>query len=60
MLTYQELSQKPRQFLALTGYTVEEFDALGPYFEAEFKKYVSEYRLDGKKRTHRRTRKVSF
>lgn len=54
MPTYQELSQKPRQFLALTGYTVEEFDALVPYFEAAFKKYVSEYRLDGKKRTRRR------
>lgn len=38
----------------MTGYTVEEFDALLPYFRIEFENYVAVYRLDGKKRTKRR------
>ena len=32
MITYGELTRKPRRFLALTGYTVEEFQVLLPYF----------------------------
>ena len=54
MLRYQELSKYPRKFLAMTGYTVEEFEALLPHFQAEFEKHVAIYRLDGKKRTKRR------
>lgn len=54
MIRYKKLSQNPRKFLAMTGYTVEEFEALLPYFGVEFENYVALYRLDGKKRTKRR------
>ncbi len=54
MLRYQELSNHPRKFLAMTGYTVEEFEALLPHFRVEFERHVAVYRLDGKKRTKRR------
>ncbi len=54
MVRYKTLSQNPRKFLAMTGYTVEEFEALVPYFRAEFENHVAIYRLDGKKRTKRR------
>ena len=54
MLRYQELCQYARKFLALTGYTVQEFEALLPHFQVEFENHVAAYRLDGKKRTKRR------
>jgi hypothetical protein len=38
----------------MTGYTVEEFEALLPYYRVEFENHVAVYRLDGKKRTKRR------
>lgn len=43
-----------RKFLAMTGYTVEEFQALLPQFRAQFEKYVETETLDGKPRTQRR------
>ncbi len=54
MIRYQKLSQHRRKFLAMTGYTVEEFEALLPHFRVEFENHVAVYRLDGKKRTKRR------
>jgi len=54
MLRYQEVCQYPRKFLALTGYTIEEFEALLPHFRVEFENHMAIYRLDGKKRTKRR------
>ena len=54
MIKYSELARKPRQFLALTGYTVEEFQILLPYFRAEFESYVQTHTLDGKRRTKRK------
>lgn len=54
MLTYYELSQKPERFLALTGYTVAEFDALLPAFQAEFDQHMQTHTLEGKSRTRRR------
>jgi len=53
MTIYSEVSQHARRFLALTGYTVEEFTALLPYFQAEFERYVATYTLDGKPRLKR-------
>lgn len=35
-LSYTELSRHPRQLLAMTGYTQQEFDALLPFFVKEF------------------------
>lgn len=54
MIRYQTLSKYSRKFLAMTGYTVEEFEGLLPHFQVEFEKHVAVYRLDGKKRTKRR------
>jgi hypothetical protein len=52
--SYSELSKKPRRFLALTGHTVEGFQAMLPYFRAEFERYVQLYTLDNKRRTTRK------
>lgn len=54
MIRYETLSKYSRKFLAMTGYTVEEFEALLAHFQVEFEKHVTVYRLDGKKRTNRR------
>jgi hypothetical protein len=53
MLIYKELSLYPARFLAMTGYTVEEFQALLPYFRTRFESYVQTTRLDGEPRTQR-------
>jgi hypothetical protein len=54
MSKYQDYADKPREFLALTGYTRTEFDTLLPYFTDQFYKYMKQYRLDGKPRGKRR------
>jgi hypothetical protein len=53
MTSYNELSQNPSQFLSLTGYTVEEFQALLPHFQVQFEKYVQVSTLDRKQRVKR-------
>jgi len=54
MTSYDELSTSPSKFLALTGYRVEEFQALLPFFQVQFEKHVEQYTLDGKPRAKRR------
>jgi hypothetical protein len=54
MPSYSKLSKQPRRFLALTGYTSEEFQALLPHFRTEFERYVKMYTLEGKKRAKRK------
>jgi hypothetical protein len=54
MTNYTQLSRKPKQFHALTGYTLEEFSALLPAFVTSFLAYVQEYTLEGKQRQKRR------
>ena len=54
MLRYVDLVQKPRRFLALTGYTVTEFRALLSFFIVRFQAYVSLLTLEGKPRQNRR------
>jgi len=54
MVNYARLSGKRKQFLALTGLTLEEFLALLPAFQKCFQKYVEIYTLEGKKRQKRR------
>ena len=54
MSKYAQYAEKAREFLALTGYTREEFDALLPYFLDQYYKWMSEYRLDGKPRRKRK------
>ena len=54
MITYKKLSENAGKFLAMTGYTVEEFQALPPFFQAESEKWVGESRPDGKPRNDRK------
>ena len=54
MSKYQEYAEKPNEFLALTGYTHEEFDALLPHFEKNYYEWMKTHRLDGKPRGHRK------
>lgn len=51
MLNYQELKDKPREFLAATGLTKEEFELLLPHFEAAYQQqYPSTLTVQGKAR----------
>ena len=47
-MTYENLKDKPKRFLALTGYTLEEFLALLPHFSNET------HTLDGSRRKKRK------
>jgi hypothetical protein len=51
---YQEYINKPTEFLALAGYTHEEFEALLPHFSTQFYARMPTYRLDGQVRGKRR------
>jgi len=53
MTNYARLSQKAKQFLALTGQTGEEFDVLLPMFRNAFLIHMQTYTLEGKKRQKR-------
>jgi len=54
MLSYNELSRNPVKFLALTGYTVEEFLALLPHFRSRFEATMKAKTIDDKPRLKRR------
>jgi len=54
MVSYARVSRYPRKFLALTGYTVREFQALLPYFQTCFEDHMATTTLRGKPRTSRR------
>ena len=58
MTDYSSLSAEPKQFHALTAYTLEEFDALLPAFAERFEAQMQAYTLAGKPR--RRRRYVSY
>jgi hypothetical protein len=53
MSKYQEYRDKKTDFLALTGYTREEFEALLPHFSTQFYAHMRTHRLDGKPRGKR-------
>ncbi len=53
MLRYMELNHTPCRFLALTGYTVDEFGALLSFFRVRFQAYVAHFTLEGKPRQNR-------
>jgi hypothetical protein len=53
MTNYTRLAHKPKQFHALTGYTLKEFDALLPAFATCFLEYVQRHTLEGKRRQKR-------
>ena len=51
MLTYQQLKDKPRDFLAATGHTVAEFEQLLPAYQTAYQhRYPSHLTLAGKER----------
>ena len=54
MSTYQEYAEKPTEFLALTGYTRQEFDELLPHFRRGYYEWMKSHRLDGKPRGKRK------
>ena len=54
MTRYETLKTKPKRFLSLTGYTLEEFSALVPYFSKRFLASVETKTLEGKHRKKRR------
>jgi len=54
MSKYQEYRGKPIEFLALTGSTLEEFEALLPDFGKSYCEWMTTHRLDGKPRGNRR------
>jgi hypothetical protein len=53
MLNYSELCKDWRKFVAMTGYTLEEFQALQPHFRVQFECHMTTHRLDGKPRGRR-------
>jgi len=53
MIRYEVLKAKPKQLLALTGFTAEEFSALLPAFSKQFSAFVETKTLDGKVRKKR-------
>ncbi len=54
MSKYQENAEKPTAFLALCGYTRQEFDALLPHFSEHYYDWMDTYQLDGKLRGKRK------
>ena len=54
MTRYDTLKNKPKRFLSLTGYTLEEFTALVPHFTQRFLRVVETQTLEGKPRKKRR------
>lgn len=52
-MKYQDCAENPPQFLSLTGYTRQEFDALLPHFGECYYDWMDTYRVDGKYRGKR-------
>lgn len=53
-MNLERTPQNEREFLAQTGYTIDDFLALVPHFESQFKTYMSEYTFEGYKRLNRK------
>jgi hypothetical protein len=53
-LRFTELQSHPMEFLDFTSVTLDEFQQLGPPFEAAFQARMAAWRMDGKPRTARR------
>jgi len=54
MSKYQAYAEKPTAFLALTGYTRQEFDELLPHFGRCYYEWMKTHRLDRKPRGKRK------
>jgi hypothetical protein len=51
---YKDYAEKPTEFLALTGYTPQELEALLPHFGKSYYEWMKTHRLDGKPRGKRK------
>ena len=47
---YEQWKKNPIRFVAMTGYTVEQFGQLLPYFKEAHDQYLSRYQINGKRR----------
>ncbi len=47
---YQKWLKNPVRFVAMTGYSIEQFSMLLPYFNKAHQQYFSRYDLKGKKK----------
>jgi hypothetical protein len=56
-MNYLKIRNNPKQFIALTTLTVEEFDELVPLFGAKWERYIKRYTFNGKVRQNRYTPK---
>ena len=54
MTRYENLKDQPKKFLSLTGYTLQEFATLLPYFSQRFLAYVETHTLEGNQRRKKR------
>ena len=54
MSQYKKYAEKPTEFLALTGYTHQEFAVLLPHFGKNYAEWMKTHRLDGKPRGKRK------
>ncbi len=54
-MKYEQWRTNPRRFLAMTGYTLEQFDKLLPDFSDMHDEYLSSHYINGKPRNHHRT-----
>ena len=54
MTPYQKYVEKPTQFMSLTGYSREEFEALLPHFSECFYERMDTYCISGKLRGKRK------
>lgn len=49
-MPYQKVRQNPRQFQALTSFTLEHFDLLLPIFASKWEDFIEKFNLDGSPR----------
>jgi hypothetical protein len=50
-MKYEEWQKRKERFVAMTGYTIERFNALLPCFKEAHDEYLSGYRMNGKPRS---------
>lgn len=50
-MKYEQWLKNPSRFLAMTGYTIEHFDKLLPYFAGSHDAYLSKHHLNGSPRS---------
>ncbi len=51
MFRYLDIAHKEKDFLAMTGYTTQEFRVLLPQFQKRYDEYLAQYTIEGYERT---------